>query len=573
MIGRLWRDWIAPRRGALLLAGGLSLVAAAAGTSYAFVIQWVFKQFEARDLSVVWIAPLLVLAATGVKTVATYLQGATASRLGLGVVADLQKTAFNHLLAADFERIQRDPPGQLLSRLTNDVTVIRDATVRAATNLMRDSLLVIGYVAAMFWFDWVLALAILVIYPFVAVPIRVIGLRMRKQAAAVQGQIGALTALLAESLGAARMVRAYRLERYERDRAAEAFDENFRLQMKLAQSRIRLDPILEFIGGFAVAAVIAIGGYRIASGAIDIGDFMGFITALLAAAGPARAIGTLTGPIQEATAAGVRLFAILDEPARIADAPDARALIVSGGMVRFDAVRFAYGNAGEDAVRNVSFCARRGETIAFVGPSGGGKSTILNLVPRLYDVTDGKVLIDSQDVRSVTRASLRDAVAIVSQDITLFNDTVRANIAFGRLDATQAEVEDAARAAAAHDFICTLPNGYDTIVGPGGGSLSGGERQRIALARAILKDAPILLLDEATSALDAESERKVHAALERLSAGRTTLVIAHRLSTVRKADCILVIEDGRVVEQGTHEQLLAKGGLYARLAAMQFAGA
>jgi subfamily B ATP-binding cassette protein MsbA len=396
--------------------------------------------------------------------------------------------------------------------------------------------------------------------------------RARAQTQVAQAQLGRLTALLGESLAGARFVRTFRLERQEIARAEAAFEERRALAMKLVHNRARTDPLLEVLGGLALAGVLWVAGGRIVSGAMSVGDLLGIITAVGTASPAARALGSFNTVLNEALAAAARVFALIDEPSRVVDRPDAVALRVLEGDVRFEDVGFRYQAEGTSlaALSNVSFRAASGQRVAIVGPSGAGKTSIINLIARLYDATSGSVTIDGQDVRAVTLGSLRDAVGVVSQEAILFNDTVRANIRLGKPDATDEEVEAAAQAAAADGFIRAMAQGYDTVVGERGNALSGGERQRIALARAFLKDAPILLLDEATSALDAESEALVTAAIARLSAGRTTIVIAHRLATVRDADWILVLEAGQIVEQGRHGELVAKGGLYARLADLQF---
>jgi subfamily B ATP-binding cassette protein MsbA len=378
---------------------------------------------------------------------------------------------------------------------------------------------------------------------------------------------------LAEKLGGARLIKTFRLEDYAATRMIGSFEEILRLRMKSVRNRARLDPMLEALGGFAVAGVIALATWRISSGIATIGDFMAFISALVLAAQPTRGLGNLSVRVQEGLAACERLYAILDERPAIVDAPSAKPLEISRGMITFENVAFSYETAtAVPAVRDFSLVVPGGATVALVGRSGSGKSTVMNLVPRLFDVDAGRIAIDGQDVRSVTLASLRGQIAMVSQDVTLFDDTIRANIALGRLDASEDDIVAAAKAANAHGFILEQPNGYDTGIGDRGSRLSGGQRQRIALARAILKDAPILLLDEATSALDTESERLVQAALARFTKGRTTLVIAHRLSTVQGADLICVMEDGRIVETGTHVELVARGAVYARLAVTQLAG-
>ncbi|MDX2238440.1 MAG: ABC transporter ATP-binding protein [Hyphomonadaceae bacterium] len=567
IIGRLWRDHVsAHTRDLALLAPALALVAAA-GAAYGFIMKAAIDGLSAGDAGDALFASAAVLAVTAVRAFAIWAQAIVSQGLGLKVLRDLQRAMFAKLTRADFARATREETGRLVSRFTNDINVISEGLIRAAQAVLRDALTVIAALASMIWFDWALAGFVILVFALAGPPLQRVAKRARAQTEAAQTQMGALTALLSESLSHGRFVRAYRLEAHEIARADAAFEERRGLAMRLVRNRARTDPLLEILGGAALAGVLLIAGLRIASGAMSLGDLLGIVTAVGVAAPAARALGGFNTVMNEALAALRRVFDLLDEPDHVRDAPHAQPLRIARGAIAFERVSFSYGDA--PALQDVSFEAAPGQTLALVGPSGAGKSTIFNLIPRLYDPTAGAVRIDGQDLRDVTIDSVRGEIALVSQDAALFNDTVRANIAFGRAEAPPEALIEAAKAAAAHDFITRLPQGYDTIVGERGAALSGGERQRIALARAFLRDAPILLLDEATSALDAESEAAIQAALARLSRGRTTLVIAHRLSTIRAADRILVFDRGRIVEDGAHDDLVRRGGLYARLSALQ----
>ena len=540
----------------ILVGGSASL--------YPLLVDWAISAIEARDTDVIWVIPPVIAAAAALRALLLYAQTAVTSGLALRIIEDIRMRLFAHLQRADAARIAAATTGEWLSRFTHDVNLLQESLVRASTNMIRDALQLIALVGAMIWLDWVLALVVLIVYPLAGFPVASVGRRLRRGTKDFQAQMGGLTSFLAEHFAGDRMVKGYRLQDRQRAKAGAAM-EALRLRMtKLARQRGKVDPLMEAFGGLAIAVVIGIAGWRIADGAADVGDLLGFVTALLMAAAPARAIGTLTAALQQGAAAAERIYAVLDTPPAIIDRPAARPLHTARGEVRFEAVRFDYAN-GAPAL---SFTAAPGATTALVGPSGAGKTTALNLIPRFYDVTGGRILIDGQDIREITLASLRDAIAVVAQDVTLFDDSVRANIAFGRLDASDAEIERAAEAAAC-DFIRDLPDGFDTRVGERGERLSGGQRQRLSIARAILKDPPILLLDEATSALDAESERKIQMALEHAAEGRTTIAVAHRFATVKNAANICVLEDGVLTENGDHEALKARGGLYADLLRLQ----
>lgn len=545
------------------------MVTAGAAASYAGLIAWTFNLLEERSADFFPLAPMVIIVLTALRAVSLYAQTVQTNKMALHVMQDMQNAMFSKLVHADFARLSREPVGGLVSRFTNDITLLRETLVRLANNLVRDVFTVIGAIAWMLYLDWMLTAMILLVYPIAFYPVLRIGQRLRKTSADAQSQMGAVTSQLEESFSGARMVKTYGLEDYEAERAGKSFAERLRFLFRITENKARVDPILEVAGGFALAGLVAFAGWRLMNGETSIGNILGVLTGIGVMSPALRAIGTLNAVVQEGFAVLERVFAVLDEVDTVVPALDAPTLSAPAGEVALSGVRFAYPD-GTLALDGVNLVARPGKTVALVGPSGSGKSTVLNLIPRLYDVTDGQVDIDGQDVRAVSLASLRGSLALVSQDVTLFDDTVRANIAFGKLDASDDEVVAAARAADAHDFIMELPEGYDSPVGPRGGNLSGGQRQRLSIARAILKDAPVLLLDEATSALDTESERRVQAALERLSEDRTTLVIAHRLSTVRDADWIYVMQDGQVREEGRHEDLLARGGLYAKLCKLQF---
>ncbi len=568
LLARLWRTWLYPHRATLAVVLVLIALVGASTGLYPALIKTAFDAFDRKDAAAIAYGPLVVIVVTATRGFALYGQTVLTNRVVTRVEADMQAALYGHLIDSDLAQLGRESPAALTQRFTTDFAFIKEALTRISTVLLRDIAMLIGLVAALIWMDPVLTLVAGVTVPFVAGPIGRIGRKLRRVSTSTQEQMGATASLISESLQGARVAKAYAMEAYLKGRAAEALDEVRRLKMKAANARGRLDPLLEIGGGIAVAGVLVLVGQRVLAGEKTVGDFTGYVAALLLAAQPARALGNLNAILQEAAAALRRYFDVMDESATIREVPEARPLAVTGGAIRFADVRFRY-RPDAPALEGIDLGVPAGSVTALVGRSGSGKSSLLNLVPRLYDVTGGAVTIDGQDVRDVTLASLRAAVAVVSQEVVLFDDTIAANIGFGRPGATPAEIEAAAEAAAAHTFVSALPEGYGFRVGPGGGRLSGGERQRVALARAFLKDAPILLLDEATSALDSESERLVQEALTRLMRGRTTLVIAHRLSTVRDADQIAVMEAGRVIETGRHDDLLAAGGAYARLHRLQ----
>jgi subfamily B ATP-binding cassette protein MsbA len=590
LVARLWRDWLKPHAPTLAVVLVLIVIVASSTGLYPVLIKAAFEAFTNRNgtgapikinlilmrfvvdrQQAMILAPLFVILVTSIKGFALYALTVLTNRVVTQVEADMQTALYAHLIEADLSQLSRESPAALTQRFTTDFTFIKEALTRLSTVLLREAATITALVVAMIMIDPTLTLVAAVTAPFIAQPVGRIGKKLRRNSTQTQEQIGQMAGLVSESLAGARVAKTYALEGYLKGRAAAAFEEVRRLKMKSANARARLDPLLEAGGGIAVALVLGFIGYRILDGRSTVGDFAGFITALIMAAQPARALGNLNAIIQEAAASLKRYFAIMDEAPTIGDRPGARPLVVTEGEIRFEAVQFRY-RADATALEGVDLVVPAGQATALVGRSGSGKSTLLSLVPRLHDVTAGRVLIDGQDVRDVTLASLRDLVAVVSQDIVLFDDTVRANIAFGRPGMAESDIVAAAKAAAAHDFIMALPEGYDTLVGTGGGRLSGGERQRISLARAFLKNAPILLLDEATSALDAEAEVQVQAALQTLMQGRTTLVIAHRLSTVRDAGLIVVMDKGRIAETGTHDELGREGGLYARLQRLQLTG-
>lgn len=572
LIERMLRSYLRP----YLWLLGLSIlanviIAATTGALPWFIQQAIDEVFNAKNEMMLVAVPLGVIAISLVKALATYASNVIMHFVGQRSTSNLQRDLFARLVRGDLAYISSQHSGTYLSIFMNDATRLRTTVSQIIVALVRHLLTIFALIGFMFTINWHLAL----IYTVIVVPMGISSMRKlgrvtRTASRKSLEETGGLSTLLAETLGGLRIVKAYGQESDQIDRAGSTIDRVLEFTMRGLRARAAAVPAIEGLGGVAVGTIIFVGGYQSMQGNLTAGEFMGFITALLAVYQPLRSVANMQTVLQEGVAAGKRVFAILDQHDAIIDTPDAKTLTVNNASLRFDNVVFQYDGREIPALNGVTVEAQAGQTIALVGASGSGKSTLLNLVLRFFDVGDGKIEIDGQDIRSVTLDSLRAATALVTQDPFLFDDSVANNIAYGAPNATQADIERAATLAAAHEFIVDMPDGYETRVGESGMRLSGGQKQRIAIARAMLKDAPILLLDEATSALDTASEQKVQGALNELMKGRTSLVIAHRLSTIMHADCIFVMQDGRVVEQGKHDELLIQDGVYADLHQKQF---
>ena len=569
LIGRIAQVYLKPRWKGFALALVAAVVVAFSSAKLVQILEPAINDLlVVQKPGAIWAIPLTIAAYAILRGVAQVTQASLVNRIGNGVVGDVQVQLFGKLVQADLARLRGQHSGAYVSSVLYDAGLIREAATSGLVNYTQHFLTVIGAVLVMLSNDPILTLAILLAAPLATGIMRRFSKKTTKAAKGAMAETSALSTAIMESLDGVRVVKIENREAFEEARVAEVVARRQAHLVKGANARAAAAPATETLMTLIVAAVMAYAGWRAASGAMNVGAFVAFIGALGMASQSLRQLANLQTVFAEGLAGARRLFAALDVEPLIREPVSPRPLTRSDGAIAFDNVSFAYGE-GAPALTGVSLTARRGETIALVGPSGGGKSTILNLIPRFYDVTAGQVSIDGVDVRDLTVASLRDQIALVTQEPFLFDDTILANIAYARPDASQADIEAAARAAAAHEFIENLPEGYATLVGEAGARLSGGQRQRIAIARAFLKDAPILLLDEATSALDTESEAQVQAALTRLMAGRTTMLIAHRLSTVRGADRIYVIDKGQVVETGDHASLVRAEGLYARLAKSQ----
>jgi subfamily B ATP-binding cassette protein MsbA len=546
----------------MLVVGGLT-------SALAFLVKPVLDDiFMKKNAAMLKWIPIAVVAIYMLKGLCTYVQTILMNFIGQRVVADIRNRLYQVIQTQSMSFFTKNQTGILMSRITNDVNSMQGAVSEAVTSLLKDSFTLICLMFVIFYRDWQLALVAMVIFPVTIYPIATFGRKIRKLATRTQVTMGSLTTLLQETISGARIVKAFGREDYESSRFSRENENLLKLTLKSVTISAVSSPFMEFLGGVGIAAIIFYGGYQVIQGVSTPGTFFSFLAALILLYEPIKRLTNVNNTIQQGIAGAQRVFSIIDAVPEIRNKPEAIPLPAISKAIDIRNVTFRYEDT--PVLKQINLTVRAGEAVAFVGMSGGGKTTLVNLIPRFYDVSEGQILIDGRDIRDVTMESLRAQIGIVTQQTILFNDTVRNNIIYGDVEKTEADVIRAAKAANAHHFIMNLPEGYDTVIGEQGTKLSGGERQRISIARALLKDAPILVLDEATSSLDTEAEIEVQEALENLMKGRTTLVIAHRLSTIRNADRIVVLVNGEIVEEGTHEALLDKKGEYFRLYQMQF---
>ncbi len=567
---RLWRDWLKRYKAILLLAFLGMIGGALASAGYAKGMQWIIDGFRMRDPDVIWWGPLLMIFLSSSKGFSTWLLKVNSSSALVRAETDLQKSMHEKLVFADLALVQGESPTALSTRFTADILLVRQSVMQIFTGVSA-VLILLATVIVMLSIDWVITLTLIAVFSLAVWPVNRVGGRLHIVSRETQDDLALMTGEISEALGSIRMARSYQLEPYLLRSARSIFDRLLALKMRLIRLEARLSPIMESLSGLAIAALLVVVAWRLSNGTTTLANFMALMAGFGVISQPARNLGKTFAMAKQGEAALDRVFEILDLQSHINDPAQPLDMPAGKGAISFQEVGFSYPD-GKQALEGISLEVPAGATVAFVGRSGAGKSTIFNLLPRLYDVSSGVIEVDGVDIRAVSQGDLRSRVALVSQDSVLLSGTIGQNIGFGRQGAGQDEIEAAAKAAAAHGFISALPQGYETPVAAASSTLSGGEKQRISIARAMLRDAPILLLDEPTSALDAESEAVIKQALDVLSKGRTTLVIAHRLATIRDADMIVVLDQGRIIETGNHEELLAKGGIYAELFRLQFGG-
>ena len=578
-IMRFWRTWLSKQKAILAFAAIMMVIVAFAVSAQSFMVGFVIDAlanlgtnpdkiikfgFSAKQIA--FYGPIAVVIISLLRGIGWYTSNVATNIASMRATNDLQNDLFSKILTLDYARITREQSGAFSARFLNDINAIREAVLKVTNSLVKESFTLIFMVGMMLYMDWQLALVTLFILPLAYLPVDMIGRKIRKSASHAQEQASHLSGVIEESLGGIRLVKTYSLEKSEAKRVENALIARMKLMLRMIEQRGRLLPILESMGGIAVAAVIAFAAYRISQGQSTVGNLMAFIASLLNASASLRSFGDMNNQLQEGIAGLHRFYEILDEEPSIKDAPNPIHIERAKGDIKFENVDFSIGET--KILNNISFNAEVGKTIAFVGASGAGKSSIINLIPRLFDVSGGAIYLDGNDIRQIELKNLRDQIALVSQDAILFETTISQNVCFGAGQKSEKEIISALKQAAC-DFVFELPDGINSHVAPKGSNFSGGQRQRLALARAILRNAPILMLDEPTSALDSENEAKIQISLNEFCKNRTTLVVAHRLSTVANADKILVMANGEIVETGTHKELLEKGGIYSDLAKLQ----
>lgn len=563
-------SYVRPYMGRMIAAVACIILAAGGNLAVPWIIKDVIDQVLInKDMAMLNIIAIGILIIFFLRGIFFFGQTYLMSYIGQRVIIDIREAVYRQLQRLSLGYFDKRQTGAIMSSVTNDVSALQAALVDSMVEMVTEAMILIGSLGAMFFLHWKLSLLTLITMPLVLQAINTFGKKLRKAGRILQERAADITAILQETISGIRVIKSFAREDYEIDRFKQENFYNFRAQMKTSQLLATLTPVIEFLSAIGVTVIIWYGGMEVINGNLTSGALIAFLIYVVNLANPVKRLSRVYGNIQKSLAAADRVFDILDTEPDIKDMPGAVALPAIEGHVALQHLSFAY-SPGQYALRDVSLEVKPGQTVAIVGPSGAGKTTIANLLPRFYEATEGSILVDGKDIRTVTMQSLRQQIGIVPQETVLFNGTVYDNILYGRLNATHEDVIAAAKAANAHNFIDRMPDQYQTQIGERGAKLSGGQRQRISIARAILKDPRILILDEATSALDTESEKLVQQALDKLMIGRTSFVIAHRLSTVQRADMIVVLDKGRLVEQGTHSELLASGGLYSTLYQVQF---
>jgi len=570
IINRLY-GVLTPYRGKLSMAMVGMVIVAGLNAAQAYMVKPLLDEiFVNKDEFLLHVLPLALLAVFLIKGVFYFIYSYLLEWVGQCVIRDLRNRIYEHLNKLSLSFFHHTTTGELISRIINDVNLLQGAVSHALIRILRDFVSVIGLLVVIFVMDWRLALMSMIFLPMAAGPIVIFGKKFRRVSTRYQKSVGKATNILHETISGTRIVKAFCMEKKEEKRFAAQIEHLFNTLMTETKYRCLSHPMIEFMGGVGISLIIWFGGMQVLKGDSTMGAFMSFLTALIMLYEPVKGVSKINSTIQSGMAAANRIFDLLDVIPDIVEKPDALVMDPFHDCIEFKDVSFSY-EKDESVLVHINLEVRRGEILAIVGPSGSGKTTLANLLPRFHDVDSGALFIDGKDIRDLTLPSLRSQIALVTQQTILFNDTVGNNIGYGNQECSDKDIHRAADAAFALGFIEELPDGFETVIGESGARLSGGQRQRISIARAILKDAPILVLDEATSALDTESERKVQKALENLMKNRTTIVIAHRLSTIKNADRIIVMQEGRLVEEGTHEQLLHKHGVYEGLYNMQYA--